>query len=76
MYEQILAILSEKLNVDPAQIREDSDIVEELDGDSIEIVEIVMALEETFSISVPDEDIASVRTPKEIFDYVAAHVKR
>ena len=57
MYEQIVAILAKQLQIDPSRITEDTDIVEDLGADSLDIVEALMELEQTFSISVPDEEI-------------------
>ena len=72
MYEQIVAILANQLHIDPSRIAEDTDIVEDLGADSLDIVEALMELEQTFSISVPDEEIIKFKTPKDIFDYIAA----
>ena len=72
MYEQIVAILAKQLKIDPSKISEDTDIVEDLGADSLDVVEMLLELEQTFSLSVPDEEIANFRTPKDIFDYVAA----
>ena len=61
MYEQIVAILAKQLQIDSSKITEDTDIVEAL-----------MELEQTFSISVPDEEIVKFRTPKDILNYIAS----
>ena len=66
MYEQIIAILAEQLQIDPAKIDPDTGIVDELGADSLDVVEIIMALESKFDISVPDEEIELFRTPDEI----------
>ena len=66
MYEQIIAILAEQLQIDPAKIDPDTGIVDELGADSLDVVEIIMALESKFEISVPDEEIELFRTPDEI----------
>ena len=75
MYEQIIEILAKQLQIDPAKISEDTDIVEDLGADSLDIVEMLMDLEQAFSLQVPDEKIADFRTPKDIFAYIAAHKK-
>lgn len=72
MYEQIVAILAKQLQIDPSRITEDTDIVEDLGADSLDIVEALMELEQTFSISVPDEEIVKFRTPKDILNYIAS----
>ena len=72
MYEQIIEIIAKQLRIDPAKISEDTDIVADLGADSLDIVESLIELEQTFSISVPDEEIALLKTPKDIFDYIKA----
>ena len=72
MYEQIIEIIAKQLRIDPAKISEDTDIVADLGADSLDIVECLIELEQTFSISVPDEEIALLKTPKDIFDYIKA----
>lgn len=73
MYEQIVAILAKQLNVDPSKITEDTEIVEDLGADSLDIVEVLMEMEQTFSLSVPDEEIINFKTPKDILVYITAH---
>ena len=66
MYEQIIEILAEQLQIDPAKIDPDTGIVDELGADSLDVVEIIMALESKFDISVPDEEIELFKTPADI----------
>ena len=73
MYEQIVEILANQLRIDKEKISEDTDLVNDLGADSLDIVEVLMELEQTFGLSVPDEEIANFKTPKDILDYVAAH---
>ena len=70
MYENIVEIIANQLHVDPSRISEDTDIVEELGADSLDVVEMLMELEQTFTISIPDEEIIRFKTPKDILDYV------
>ena len=79
MYEQIVAILAKQLQIDPSRITEDTDIVEDLGADSLDIVEALMELEQTFSIVVLEgvknasyEEIVKFRTPKDILNYIAS----
>ena len=46
-------------------------MVDDLGADSLDVVELVMALEEAFDVEIPDEDAESIRTVKDIFDYLA-----
>ena len=70
MYEKIIDILARQLQVDKSKIEESTHIMDDLGADSIDIVEILMAIEETFGVTVPDEDIVNMRTPADIRAYV------
>lgn len=70
MYEQIVAVLAKQLQIDPASIAPDTDIVEDLGADSLDVVEILMEMEQTFSLSIPDEEIVKFRTPGDILTYI------
>jgi len=73
MFEQIVEIISKQLKADPDQINADTNIMEDLGADSLDVVELLMALEETFGVSVPDEDVPGLKTVKDIADYVETH---
>ena len=70
MYEKVVEILAKQLQIDKSKITEDSGIMENLGADSLDVVEISMALEKEFNISVPDEDIVNFKTPKDIVTYL------
>ncbi|MCL1858137.1 MAG: acyl carrier protein [Oscillospiraceae bacterium] len=70
MFEQIVEIISKQLKADPEQITPETNIMEDLGADSLDVVELLMAIEETFGVSVPDEDIPGLRTIKDMADYV------
>ncbi len=61
-FEKIRALLAEQLDVDPAKITMDSDIMSDFEADSLDIVDMVMTLEDEFGIEVPDDAIESLRT--------------
>ena len=75
MYEKIVGIIANQLQVDPSRISEDTDIVEELGADSLDIVEMLMELEQNFSITIPDEEIIRFKTPNDILNYVEEQQK-
>ncbi len=75
MYDKIIDILSKQLQVDRSKITEDSNIMENLGADSLDVVEISMAIEQEFNISVADEEIVNFKTPKDIVTYLEANVK-
>ena len=70
MYEQIVTILANQLQINPADIEADTQIVDGLGADLLDVVEIIMTLEREFGVSVPDEDIESLRTPMDIQQYI------
>jgi acyl carrier protein len=70
MYEQIVAVLAKQLQIDPSSITPETDIVEDLGADSLDVVEILMELEQAFSLSIPDEEIVRFRTPAAIGAYI------
>ncbi len=71
MVERIRTLVASQLGVDAAEVTEDASILEDLGADSLDVVELVMALEETFDIEVPDEDVESMRTVGDVERYVS-----
>jgi acyl carrier protein len=71
--EKVKEIVSDKLDVDPEDIEEDKDFVEDLKADSLAIVEVVLALEEQFEIEIPDEDTEKIKTVRDAIEYIKAH---
>ena len=71
--EKVIEIVSDKLDVDPADIQEDKDFVEDLKADSLAIVEVVLALEEQFEIEIPDEDTEKIKTVGNAIEYIKAN---
>jgi len=70
--EKVKEIVSDKLDVDGADIREDRDFIEDLKADSLAIVEVVLALEEQFEIEIPDEDTEKIKTVRDAIEYIKA----
>ncbi|GIU87631.1 MAG: acyl carrier protein [Acidimicrobiia bacterium] len=67
-------VAAEVLSVDPSQVTEDARFKEDLDADSLDLVELVMGLEERFDIEVPEEDLEGVTTVGQAVDLVLAKV--
>ncbi len=63
------------LSVEESQVTRDATFAEDLDADSLDVVEFVMELEEEFGISVPEEELADVKTVGQAFDIIAAKVQ-
>ena len=74
MFEKIVDIVVSQLCCDAESVTEDSALFEDLGADSLDIVEILMAVEENFEIAIPDEQIPSLRTVKDIISYVEANM--
>ena len=70
----IREVAAEVLSVDPDQVTEQARFKEDLDADSLDLVELVMGLEERFDISVPEEDLEDVTTVGQAVDLVLAKV--
>ena len=70
--EKVKEIVSDKLDVEGADIQEEQDFIEDLKADSLAIVEVVLALEEQFEIEIPDEDTEKIKTVRDAIDYIKA----
>ena len=71
--EKVKEIVSDKLDVEEADIQEEQDFIEDLKADSLAIVEVVLALEEQFEIEIPDEDTEKIKTVRDAIEYIKAH---
>ena len=74
IYEEITKLLAEQLNIEPETITRDSKIVEDLHTDSLDMVEMLIALEDKYDINVPDEDAKNLDTIGKLVDYVEKKV--
>jgi acyl carrier protein len=70
---KVKEIVSDKLDVDEADIEEEQDFIEDLKADSLAVVEVVLALEEQFEIEIPDEDTEKIKTVRDAIAYIEAH---
>jgi acyl carrier protein len=70
MHSKVTDIIANQLGVDKAIINAEANVVDDLGADSLDVVELVMALEEAFNLEIPDEDAEKIRTVKDIFDYL------
>jgi acyl carrier protein len=72
--DQILKIIAGQLQVDGEQVTLDASFMDDLGADSLDTVELIMALEEEFDIEIPDSEAENIRTVQEAIDYLNAHV--
>ena len=70
IFEQVKKILCDQLDLDEEQVTEDSEVIDDLGADSLDIVDLVMTLEEEFDTEIPDEDIERLRTVGDIVKYI------
>ena len=63
-------IIAEQLNVEESEIKEDSNFKEDLGADSLDLFELVMALEEEFGVEIPSEDLESIVTVNDVIEYL------
>ena len=75
MFEKLKKILMEQLNVSEEKITMEANIVEDLEADSLSVMQIIMELEEEFGLTVEDEDVNNLRTVGEIVKYCEEKVK-
>lgn len=73
--EKVIEIIAQKLNLSKDQIKPEASFVEDLGADSLDLVELVMAMEEAFGMEVPDEDAEKLRTVKDVIDYIKARLE-
>jgi acyl carrier protein len=73
--EKVKQIVSEQLGVDEAEVTPSASFIDDLGADSLDQVELVMALEEAFNMEVGDEDAEKILTVQNAIDYVDKHAK-
>lgn len=73
--EKVKQIVGEQLGVDEGEVTSSASFVDDLGADSLDQVELVMALEEAFDLEIPDEDAEKIRTVQDAIDYIEKHAK-
>ncbi len=70
LFEDIQAVIAEQLNVDTAQVTPEAEFVKDLGADSLDVVELIMALEEKFGIEIPDEQAEKIVNVGDVVKYI------
>ena len=70
IYEKVVAELAQQFELDPASINMDTNLIDDLGADSLDVVELIMALEDSFGIAISDEDAAELYTVRRIVEYL------
>jgi acyl carrier protein len=72
-YERLKKIVVEQLGVDEDEVKPEASFVDDLNADSLDLVELIMSLEEEFGAEISDEDAENIRTVQDAVDYIEEH---
>jgi len=68
--DRVVEIICDQLTLDPSQVTPDSSFLEDLGADSLDIVQLIMALEEEYGLEISDEDAEKIRAVQDIVDFI------
>lgn len=72
--DRVIEIICEQLNTKPEEVKLEASFIDDLGADSLDIVELVMAMEDAFSMDIPDEEAERIQTVKDAIEYIKAHM--
>lgn len=72
-FDDVKAIVVEQLNVEEGIVKPDSKFTEDLNADSLDVVELVMAIEEKFGVEIPDNEAEKIKTVDDVVKYIESH---
>ncbi len=73
MLEKISELIADQLGIDASTITPDSKFTDDLNADSLDLFELVMAIEEEYGVEIPSEDLEGISTVQDVIDYVESH---
>jgi acyl carrier protein len=76
IFEQVKKVVVDQLGVSEGEVKKEASFVDDLGADSLDTVELVMALEEAFSIEIPDEEAEKIKTVGDTVNYILSHAKK
>ena len=71
--EQVIGVVADRLGKPVDEVKPESNFVEDLDADSLDLVELIMALEDEYDVTIPDEDAQNIRTIADAVAYIETH---
>lgn len=71
IFDKVRDVIVDQLNVDETEVTEEASFIDDLGADSLDIVELVMALEEQFGVSIPDEEAENIKTVGDAVAYIS-----
>jgi acyl carrier protein len=71
--DKVMSIVSEQMGINKAEITREVSFINDLNADSLDIVELVMELEDSFEMQIPDEEAEKIKTVGQAIDYISAH---
>jgi len=71
--KKVIDLISKSLKIEADKVKPESSFVDDLGADSLDIVELVMALEDEFQIDIPDKDAESIKTVQDAINYIKEH---
>lgn len=75
VFDKIKDIISDQLGIDAEEITMESSFVDDLGADSLDIVELIMALETEFDLEIPDEDAEKISAVADVVNYIKKHIE-
>jgi len=76
VYDQVKKVVVDQLGVSEDEIKREASFVDDLGADSLDTVELVMALEEAFGLEIPDEEAEKIKTVGDTVNYILSHSKK
>ena len=75
VFEKIARLLAERLDADLESITPETNILDDLNADSLDVVEMLMGVEEEFDVQIPDEEVENLNTVGAVVEYIQAHME-